>query len=266
MATAKKLEPSRWTDELGHLITSLDLSQKQMRTLSSDPFAALRQLDSVRDRLKEAGIQSLVAIEEVRTKIETDCMRLAAEFWGLFSDACRDAGWELSGNTNRRMVKRAIFVAQEGQTVRIEGVPTGCGPFVPTVMNVLTEQLQGIGSSEADLKTFMTILAKAYDSASKPAQESSLENLFRHCVLEAQKPTFWRNPTSSSFTPLTRPVFRYRISEILRLGISTSDGRTVSLGTTTMTKDAWEFYSPGEQRVILAGRLRLTRESGSHEH
>jgi hypothetical protein len=265
MATAKKSEPSRWTEELSRLIASLDASQKQMRKLSSDPFAALRQLDGVRDHLKEAGIHTLDAIEAVRTKIEADCMQLAVEFWGLLSDACRNVGWELSGNTNRRLVNRAIFVMLEGQTVRVEGVPTGCAPFVPAVMKILGELLQGVGNSEADLKAFMTILSKAYDSASKPAQECSLEILFRQCLLEAQKPTFWRNPTSSSFTPLTRPIFRYRISEILRLGLSTSDGRSISLGTTTMTKDAWEFYSPGEQRVILAGRLSLARESGANE-
>lgn len=264
MPTAKKAEPSRWTAELSNLTASLDAARRQLQTLSSDPFAALKHINSARDRLKDAGILALGAIEAVKDAIEAECLRLAVEFWGLLSDACRDAHWDLLGNTNRRLVNRALFIALEGHTVKIEGVPTACSPSVPHVIKVLAEQLQGIGSSETELRAFITTLSKAYDSASQPERGCSLETLFHHCVLETQRPTFWRHPTGSAFIALTRPMFRFRISEILRLGISTSDGRTISLGTTTTTKDAWEFYSPGEQRVVLAGRLSFDRES-AHE-
>src|SRR5271168_3557894 len=120
MATTKKSEPTQWSNELTHLIAALEAAQKQMRTLSPDPFTALRQLDAVRHRLRDAGIQPLDAIEGVRKKIESDCMQSEVEFWGLLSDACRKAGWELLGNTNRRLVHKAVFVALDGQTARIE--------------------------------------------------------------------------------------------------------------------------------------------------
>jgi hypothetical protein len=266
MPTAKKSEPNRWSNELTSLIAALEAAQKQMRTLSPDPFTALRQLDGVRDRLMGVGLRPLDAIERVRKEIETECLRLEVEFWGMLSDACRKAGWDLFGNTNRRLVHRAIFIALDGQSVRIEGALAGCAPFVPAVMTVLSEHLQGLGGSESELKSFLATLVKVYDNTPRPAQECSLEALFRQCVLEAQKPTFWRNPTSKSFTALTRPIFRYRISELLRLGLSTTDGRTISLGTTTMSKDVWELYSPGEQRVVQAGRLSLIPGNADHEN
>jgi hypothetical protein len=255
----KKSDPSPWTHELAHLTGVLDAAQKQMRNLSHDPFGALKQIDSIRDRLRNVGIKEINALEEVRRTIERDCLRGEMEFWGLFSDECTRVGWDLHGSTNRRLVRRATFVELEGRSVKIEGVSTTYTPFVPTVMTALSAQLQSLGGSQADPESFLTILAKAFDNTPKPAQECSLEAIFRQCILEVQKATFWRNPSSGTFTSLTRPMFRFQLSEIIRLGLSTTDGRTITLGTTTMNKDAWELYSPGEQRVVLAGRISLAR-------
>lgn len=266
MKSAKKPEPNRWSDELTHLIAALEAAQKQLQTLSRDPFTALRQIDAVRGRLRDVGIAQLDAIEAVRKEIETDCMQSEVQFWGLLSDECHKAGWDLLGNTNRRLVHRAVFIALDGKIARIEGAAAGCAPFVPSVMIVLSEQLQGLGSSEPELRSFLATLAKVYDNTPRPGQECSLEALFRLSVLETQNPAFWRNPTGKFFTALTRPIFRYRLSELLRLGLRTSDGRTISLGTTTMSEGAWELYSPGEQRVVQAGRLSLIPGGADREN
>src|SRR5690348_16473784 len=99
MPTAKKSEENRWINELTHVIATFDAAQKELRRLSSDPFVALRQLDLVSDSLRTLGIQRLDSIEEIRKKIDTECLQLEVQFWGLLSDACNKAGWELFGNT-----------------------------------------------------------------------------------------------------------------------------------------------------------------------
>lgn len=109
------------------------------------------------------------------------------------------------------------------------------------------------------------VLAKAYDSVPRAGSECSLETVYRQCVFESQKPAFWRGPNAASFAAVSRSAFRYRLSEILRLGLLTNDSRAVELGTTTTSKDAWEIYSPGEQRVVIAGRIKLTRAGGDSE-
>lgn len=257
MRNAQIPDQSRWSDDLSSLAAALGVTQKQLRTLSPDPFTALKQLDLVSRHLAGIGVNSVATIEVVRQKIENECLTLETQFWGILSEACRNMGWDLFGSTNRRLVNKAVFILMEGQTVRIEGADSGYTPFVPSVMTALSNQLQGLQGSGAELKAFLAVIAKAYDALPRIGQACSLEALFRQCVLEAQKPSFWRNPSTKSFTALTRPMFRYRITQLLQSGLSTPDGRSISLGTTTMSKDVWELYSPGEQRIVQAGRLSL---------
>jgi hypothetical protein len=259
--STKKYEPTAWSDELATLTARLASWQKRLGTLSPDPFIALQQLDEVRSQLKDLGIPDLAVIEGVRGKIDSECVLWEVEFWGRFMKACEEAGWALAGTTNRRLVNRAVFVSLEGRTVRVEGA-ANCSPFVPSVIRALSAQLNVPPITDAELKDFLSTLAKAVDSMQASGLEASLEDIFRRCVLEVQKAAFWKNPTPVAFTPLSRPTFRYHISEILRRGLETPDGRVISLGTTTMTKDAWEVYSPGEERVVMCGRLGLISGSG----
>ena len=260
----KKPDPSRWSSDLGTLANVLATAEKSLRTLPTDPFESLKRIDAVAELLKRAGVAPIPALDATRSDIEQDCVRHEAEFWGRFAEECAASGWELFGSTNRRLVNRAIFVSQAGRVVKVEGLSTAYTPFVPKLIAVLVIQLRDVGASEAELQSFLEIVSRAYDSIPRAGQESSLEAIYRHSIIEAQKPNFWRNPSPGSFVTLSRPMFRYRLSEVLRLGITAPGDRALSLGTTTMTKDAWELYSPGEQRVVLAGRLSLTSDGGLH--
>ncbi len=260
----KKPDSSRWSNDLGALANALGTAEKRFRNLPADPFESLRRIDAVVDLLKRAGVGPIPALDATRSDIEKDCVRQEAEFWGRFADACAASGWELLGSTNRRLVNRAIFVSQDGRVVKVEGLSTAYTPFVPKLIAVLVIHLQDVGVSEAELRSFMEVVSRAYDCTPRAGKECSIEAIYRHSLIEAQKPNFWRNPSPGFFVTLSRPMFRYRLSEVLRLGVTAPDGRTLSLGTTTMTKDAWELYSPGEQRVVMAGRLSLTSDGGIH--
>ncbi len=255
-----------WSERITALGNAFATAHKQLRKLSADPFEVVGCFNSVRQVLQDVGIDHNKALDALLPALESECIRLQAEFWGLLTQACGSRGWEVVGSTNRRMIKKAVFVSLEGNSVKMEGAPGPCTPFVPSFMPMLARVLEEAEASEPELKTFLGVLAKAYDVLPRSGSECSLEAVYRHCLLESQKPNFWRAPSPTSFVVLSRPAFRYRISEILRLGLVTSDSRAVALGTTTMSKDSWEIYSPGEQRVVIAGRFSLTRMGGDSGH
>jgi len=253
-----------WSDQIATLSATLGAVQKQLRGLPESPFEALRRINAARDALQSACIQGIEVIDSAAVALEGDCVRSETEFWGLLTEACGAIGWKVFGSTNRRLIHQAVFVSQDGRSVKVEGQPAIFTPDVPTVMAALRHQFQDIESSESELRTFLDLLIRAYEATSKTGSECNLEELFRCCVVELQKPGFWRNPVKASFVSLTRPAFRFRLSEILRRGMTAPDGRLISLGSTTATKDAWEVFSPGEQRVVLAGRLSCVSIRGDH--
>lgn len=255
-----------WSERVSVLGNVFATAHKQLRKLSADPFEVVGCFNSVRQALQGVGIDPSKALGALLPVLESECIRLQAEFWGLLAQACGSRGWEVVGSTNRRMIKKAVFLSLEGNSVKVEGAAGPCTPFVPSLMPTLGRVLEEAEASEPELKTFLGVLAKAYDVLPRSGSECSLEAVYRQCLLESQKPNFWRTPSAASFVVLSRPAFRYRISEILRLGLVTPDGRAVALGTTTMAKDSWEIYSPGEQRVVIAGRLSLTRKGGDSGH
>jgi hypothetical protein len=234
----EKLDSSPWSDDFAVVSAAFATAQKQLRTLPLNPFEALRRIEAVRDALKGAGVETVESINAILPRIEAECVRLEAEFWGLLTEACATAGWDVLGNTKRRLVNKTVFVSQEGRIVKVEGVTAPCTPFVPSLIAVLSGQMQDLGGSEIELRSFLGVITKAYDTIPKSGRECSLEAVYRHCIIELQKPNFWRNPKPTSFVGLSRPSFRYRLSEILRLGLSSTDRRRLSLGTTTMAKDS----------------------------
>lgn len=257
-------DPTPWSDRLVALNNALATAHKHLRKASADPFEVVHRLNAARHALTSVGVDADKSLDAILPALESECVRLEAEFWGLLTQECAARGWDVVGSTNRRLVNKALFISQEGSAVKVEGVAAECTPYIPTLMPKIARVVEEFMAPEAEVKSFLAVLAKVYDALPRPGSECSLETLYRHCIVELQKPNFWRNPSSTAFMSLGRPAFRYRISEILRLGISTADGRAVTLGTTTMSKEAWEIYSPGEQRVVIAGRLSLTRLGGSN--
>jgi hypothetical protein len=253
-----------WSNQVATLSATFGVVQKQLRGLPENCFDALRQVNGARNALQSAGIKGIELIDSAAAALEGECLRSETEFWGLLTEACSANGWDLFGSTNRRLVCQAVFVSQDGRSVKIEGQAAIFTPDVANVMGALGKQFQDIECSESELNTFLELLTRAYDMTPKIGSESNLEELFRRCVIEFQKPSFWRNPVKESFVSLTRPAFRFRLSELLRKGMTTPDGRAISLGSTTTTKDAWEVFSPGEQRVVLAGRLSFASVRRDH--
>lgn len=255
-----------WRERLSALSDILESAHKQLRKVSADPFEVSGSVNSARQMLQGASIELGKYSDAILSEVESECIRLEAEFWGLLTEACTSRGWNVLGTTNRRLINKSLFLSLEGRAVKVEGLARVCTPFVPSVIAALAPILDEIRTPEAELKAFLNVLGKAYDAVPRPGSECSLEAAYRQCLFESQKPAFWRSPNATSLVVLTRPTFRYRLSEILRLGLLTSDGRGLALGTTTMSKDAWEVYSPGEDRVVIAGRLSLTRSGGSDGH
>lgn len=248
--------------ELEMLISVLQHVNQQLSKLSANPLRARKQIEEVERLLAEAGFNIPPTLSRTKDLFVNESIRASAEFWGAFVDACSKEGWSVVGNTDRRLVHRAVFVVLQDDLIRVEGINATLTPHVPEVLKSVAEELHGIDSSGAGLQRFITAVAESVDALAQPRRECSLELLYRHCVLNIQKPSFWKSPKPSQFTVLTRPAFRFYISEAMRLGLGTSDGRRIVLGTTSTGKDAWEIYSPGEERVIVAGRLRLEVQDG----
>ena len=204
-----------------------------MGALSLDPFVALKQLDEVRSQLRDLGIPDLAVIEGVRSKIDSECLIWEVEFWGAFHEFLRRSRmggrWE---TTNRRLVNRAVFVSLEGRTVGVEGV-ANCSPFVPNVMRALSAQLNSAPITDAELESILV-----------NARQSSRQHAVIRIGIQSRRSLSSVRPrgtegglleepdSRSLFTPLSRPMFRNHISEILRRGLETPDGRMISLGTT----------------------------------
>ena len=108
----------------------------------------------------------------------------------------------------------------------------------------------------------MKKMVEAYDAASAAAKSPNIAilELYRELVIRTQSPRFWRDASSSSFSPLTIAQFRAQFSRMLEAGVSAApDGRELRLLPPLDPKDAVFMYQPAERRFGFVGRVELSR-------
>ncbi len=265
MAKNNPSPPPEWADDLLSLGRSIQAVIRKVGKLPEDPFRRRDELEAIARALSALGLERLAPPRGIRNELSACCTQLTAEFWQQFSGECHKMGWSLHGTTSRRLLCRAIFVELKGEAIVVEGIAGTLTPHVGTLVERLKPEVENVLPKNFNLNDFLTHIVHAYDRLAGSGLERPIEEVYRASVLFGQKQGFWRTLDASQLVAMTRPMFRARLTEWLRLGLKTSDGRELQFGTTSQSRDTWELYSPGEERVVQVGRLGLARnEGGDH--
>ncbi len=259
MATPDPTPYEQWAGGLDATAKKLAAIAKAAVAAQDDPFSQREQLERAADFLDGIDVPALKGQEALRRKIETQCVEGHAEFWQRFLEEAKAAAWEVHGSTDRRLVARAYFVELKNGAVTIDGVTGRHSPHVPGVVQALAPLVKDLNTDKAGLQQFCNVLCEAFDILGGRG-EVPIEAAFRQCVILSQPSTFWTNIDTSKFRPLTRPVFRSRLTALLADSLRSTDGRELRLFPTVNRKDVWELFSPAEGRVVQVGRLAFPRK------
>jgi len=251
----------RWAGDIESLGKKLLAHAKSLIAAGDDPFAQLEHIERTDKAISDLTIRPPKVPSDLRAAIDTACVEAVAEFWQKFCTAAKEAGWEVHGSTERRLVACAFFVELKNDAVVIDGIPGKHSPYVPAVFDLLKPHVQGLTTDKASLQRFGEILGEAYDVFGSQG-EVPIEAVFRQCVLLAQPATFWTTIEPSKFQAFSRQLFRCRLSAMLAENVKPGDGRELRLTPTVNRKDVWELYSPAEGRVVQVGRIAFLKRSG----
>jgi hypothetical protein len=243
-----------WAKALELIGKKLQTLGKEIAQLTEDPFlrrAKLKQMDEI---IAQLCMDELRVPKVINTQLDEVCQTESAEFWKHLSDAVMAEGWHLFGSTNRRLIARGIFVELKDDIVLLEGSAKPLTPHVPSIIALLRPMVSMFVAKENDLVKFVDLLKRAWDMGGGRG-EISLENVYRSVFVLMQNKPFWNNMTLTKMQPLSRAVFRVRLSSALESGIRTHDGYSIRLGTVLNQKEIWEIFSPGEGRVVQVGRI-----------
>ena len=246
----------RYGELLAKIGRRLQTQSKAVAQAGGDPFMQRKALEAANATLDELGIKAERPSSETMKSIDEQCVRCVAEFWDEFMKQAKSNGWEVHGSTGRRLVSRGFFVELSGSGVHVDDFPGTHTPFVPRLIEQLKPAVNSLIETGSNVGQFTNSLIAAYEDAGG-AGEISLERIYRGAMLNSQRPSFWKNSDVKMFQPLTRPMFRARLSRLLAGNAAIAGGRTVRLGTTTDRRDAWEIFSDAEGRVIQVGRLAI---------
>ncbi|MBX3451328.1 MAG: hypothetical protein KF777_17300 [Planctomycetaceae bacterium] len=262
MSQTEPTRIERWATEIEGVSKKLHAHAKALLASGDDPFVQREQIERADKTLAETGLDSLKAPADIRKAIETACVEGIAEFWQKFDAAANNAGWEVHGSTERRLVARAFFVELKNDAVLIEAMPGKHSPHVPAVLAALKPHITSLSGDKASLQRFCDMLVEAYAVLGGQG-DVSIEAIYRQCILLVQPAGFWANVEASKFQPLSRPIFRCRLAAVLAENVKPADGRELRLTPTVTRKDVWEVFSPAEGRVVQVGRLAFTKRGST---
>lgn len=249
----------QWAGELDSVGKKLSAHAKSAVAAKDDPFSRREQIHRADKLLDGLDATAMKGSATLRKSLDTQCVEALAEFWQRFTQAVKERGWEIHGSTDRRLVCRAFFVELKNEGVTIDGIGGKQSPHVPALMEAITPCLKELEIDKSGLQEFCQLLVESFD-AMGGRNEVSIEAVFRQCILLMQPPAFWANVDASKFRPMSRPIFRYRLTALLADNVRSSDGRELRLFPTVNRKDVWELFSPAEGRVVQIGRLAFQKK------
>jgi hypothetical protein len=233
---------------------------KEVATLAAkmpgNPFEALSRVKEVIRKLEDSGLERLAPPAELLVQLNAACLRERAEFWDRLAEGCATKEWKIEGSTDRRIINRGVIIDLAEQEVRVDELSLRFVPHAASVMKGIQPEVQGLIPSGFDPQKFMALLTAAYDML-PGGKEKPLELVYRVTFLLSQKSSFWKGLHAGQIVRLTRPAFRARLAQLLVAGLRAADGRELRFGTTVVAKDAWEVYSPGEERLVQVGRISI---------
>lgn len=245
---------STWIGQLHRAERAVTDAIEQSTKLPDNPFVALSRLRVVARKLEESDLKCLKPPTELLHRYEDECVRERAEFWDRMDGECGRRGWSIDGSTDRRLVNRGIIIELVEDEIRVEELAMRFQPHAASVADMIAPEVEGLVPREFTAPKFMACLSSAYDMVPGVAAKS-IESVYRATLMLVQKPVFWRSLQANNLVRLTRPAFRARLARLLALGTRAADGREMRFGTTIVAKDAWEIYSPGEERLVQVGRI-----------
>lgn len=245
------VDPS-WLAEVKEISAAVTAAVKNLATLPDDPYLARQRVVDAKNKLERTTIGK-TPIERALQKLNDQCSLARAEFWDRFGRACEQHKWCLDGTTSRRLLCHGIFVELADEKILVKELSLSFSPHVPSAISILEPEVNLLVPQKFNLEEFGELLLRAYENVPGKT-ERPVEAVYRAAVMLSQKPAFWNTQKNSSFTKLTRPAFRARLTALL-----TSDaehhGRRLHFGTTTDPAGMWEIFSPGENRCVQVGRL-----------
>src|SRR5665213_990677 len=134
----------RWASDIESLSKKLHTHAKAIMAAGDDPFVQREHIDRTEKTLSDINLGLRKAPPDLRTSIDTACVEAIAEFWQRFCSAAKDAGWEVHGSTERRLVASALFVELKNDTVVIDAVPGKHSPHVPAVIGTLKPHIESL--------------------------------------------------------------------------------------------------------------------------
>lgn len=254
MSPSKRFTFESWATHMEFCSRKLGLLVKNLARAGKDPFARKEQLKKICQVLSDLKLDSLTPPAKISAQLEDDCTQWVAEFWQRFMEESARLGWEVHGTTNRRLINRGIFLALKGEKLIIEELGVRLNLYLPSVVQRLKPEVESLIPKKLKLEAFMELISTAFEQVGG-SSERSLDTVYQQAVLLSQKKSFWKAVSRERFQPLTKPMFRARLAEVLRAGLKDKDGRSIRFGTTVNRREAWEIFSPGEERVVQVGRI-----------
>ena len=140
----------RWQGDLDALSKKLHAHAKAIQSGADDPFVLRDQIEKVDKTFRDVALESLKAPADLRKSVETACVEASAEFWQRFSSAAKEAGWDVHGSTERRLVARAIFVELKNDVVTIDSLAGKHSPNVAAVITALRPQVDSLATDKGE--------------------------------------------------------------------------------------------------------------------
>jgi len=227
-----------------------------------DPTKLLQALDSTRQSI--ASLTGLAdAFEKLRPVLTDAAERQFLELDSTLRSECQQRGWRLDGQWPTFYVERALEVqfSERDRTVAVAGTPLDTCSIV-AVSSALAPLVAILLPKSFSARTFVLQLASAYEDTRGTRTQVPVFEVYRSLVVRSQRPQFWRDARSSTFTSLTADQFRARLTRAMEEGvIDTADGRVLRLLAPLDPKDALFVYQPAEQRFGYVGRIEFLRRA-----
>ncbi|HIB84434.1 MAG TPA: hypothetical protein EYO59_07500 [Chromatiaceae bacterium] len=223
-----------------------------------DPAMASRAIEIYfRNSDIEPAIEKL--LEQLRYDLDQDVERLLLELDAEIRDLCERHQWALGGQWPTYQIEQSIQVEvdETKKEFRIEGSKLK-GVSISELERELVARIKTLIPAKFSPQIFIDLLAIAYDaSVSKlESKEAPIRSVYQEMVIGLQRPSFWKDATSTRYVELTASQFRARLTACLKAGVTKStDGRRLQFMPPIDVDESFFIYQPTEERFAYIGRI-----------
>ena len=198
-------------------------------------------------------------LEKLRLDLDQDVERVLLELDAEIRELCERHQWALGGQWPTYQIEKAIQVEvdETKKDFRIEGQKLK-GIDIAALERDLTERIKSLFPVKFNSQEFVDQLAIAYDASvlKIDSKEAPIRSVYQEMVIGQQKPSFWKDATSTRYVELTASQFRARLTACLEAGVTkATDGRCLQFMPPIDVDDSFFIYQPMEERFAYIGRI-----------